>query len=67
MKKLQFLVLPVATIATFYMLGLSFVSGLDKQISNECSVNPEYDYCVMYAESHNNEQDDQQVLIASLK
>lgn len=60
------IILSVASITAFYLLGLSFVSGLDKQISNECSVNPTYDYCVMFAESQNVEKD-QQDLIASLK
>ena len=67
MKKFKFLVLPVATFASVYLMGLSLVSGLDKQIVNECSINPEYDYCIMYAESQNNEQNDQAVLIASVK
>lgn len=66
MKKLQFLLLPVVSIGAFYLLGLSFLNGLDKQISNECTVNPAYDYCVMFAESQNVEKD-QQDLIASLK
>lgn len=67
MKKLQFLVLPVLSITVFYLLGLSFISGLDKQIANECAVNPTYDYCVMYAESQNVDQGNKQVLIASVK